>query len=126
VIRRIRDATLYRFPTVLAIAGAVMIATGCGSSSGGFKKEVWRRPVEHCAKSPRAHMIDEVLDRLHRGMPLEQVRALLGKPDFVDEADGTWVYYVDLEDTSLLGTCVNLELATRRERLLRAMVLRDY
>lgn len=55
-------------------------------------------------------MVDDVVrDRVKVGMPLTDVRDLLGPPEEVTVA-GTWVYFVDFEDTGFLGTCVSLSV----------------
>ena len=69
-------------------------------------------------------MVDDLVDKhLKVGMPMTQVRKLLGPPDEATRSD--WFYMVSAEDGSFLSTCVGLNLDISRGRLQRAIVTRD-
>jgi len=81
----------------------------------------------YCSKSERGRMVDDLVHRhLRPGMPLIQVRRLLGPPDVKEDGVwGSWQYEVDQEE-GLLAICVYLALETHAGRLKHAEVYRDY
>jgi hypothetical protein len=105
----------------------VFSAVGCGgdATAGAFHEALWKQPARYCTKSPRAQMVNDLIDQhLKAGMPMNAVHALLGPPD---QTDGpTLDYYnVDYEHTSMLGDCVFLEVESNDGQLRHAAVVRD-
>jgi hypothetical protein len=66
---------------------------------------------------------DLVREDLKPGMPLKEVRILLGPPDEIDR--GLWVYNVDRKRDGLSYACVTLELRTAHGRVRTASIESD-
>ena|SRR5215210_5081580 len=101
---------------ICGVGAAAAVVLASRSEFGAFDQRTWKRPVAYCVKSPRAHMVDELIaQRLKTGMPMRSVRALLGRPDgrYPDE----WVYYVTREDSVTQEGCVLLSLRTNGNTL---------
>ena len=111
---------------VAFIAAFSFAAAACGGARpASFDKDVWKRPVEWCSRSPRGEMASELVEKhLRPGMSAREVRALLGTPNEITP-DDIWVYYVDAEP-GLLDTCIMLQIYMTRDRLDYARVERDY
>jgi hypothetical protein len=102
-------------------------AVGCGgdASTAAFDEGLWKQPTRYCTQSPRAQMVDDLIDQhLEVGMPMDAVEALLGPPDSTDGPTLDY-YYVDYEHAALLGDCVFLEVESNAGQLQRAAVVRD-
>jgi len=110
----------------LVSAAFALVAGGCGgTTAASFDSPTWKEPVKYCAKSPRADMVDDlVAQNLKAGMPMQDVRALLGPPDATDGPSVSY-YYVGFDQTSLLGDCILLEVEANDGQLRRAVVVRD-
>jgi outer membrane protein assembly factor BamE (lipoprotein component of BamABCDE complex) len=120
----------------IAIAASVLVAVTALVGTFGLRYYLAHRSLSfdrarwlaashgYCAKSERGRMADDLVhNHLRAGMPLRQVRRLLGRPDY--SADGVWSYDVNQEE-GLLAICVYLELHTHAGRLQDAEVYRDY
>jgi len=102
-------------------------AAGCGgeATAAAFDTALWKQPTRYCAQSPRARMVDDLIDQhLEAGMSIGAVHALLGPPDSTDGPTLDY-YYIDYEHTSLLGDCVFLEIESNDGQLRHATVVRD-
>src|SRR5206468_721967 len=88
-----------------------------------FHQSVWKKRVPYCVKSARARMVDGLIaKRLKKGLPMRDVRALLGPPD--GEYPDEWLYYVTRQDSWTHEGCVSLSVRTDGKRLTDARL--DY
>ena len=70
-------------------------------------------------------MVEDLVDRrLQRGMPMREVRALLGPPDGRDGPNQTY-YFAGSEWSFFLDTCLYLDVEAANGRLRNAVVHKD-
>jgi outer membrane protein assembly factor BamE (lipoprotein component of BamABCDE complex) len=114
-----------------ALAGSCIVMAlalgGCARQTPvAFDQATWKQPVEYCATSPRARMVEALIaQHLKPGMPMRDVRALLGPPDGT-RGDDSIYYFAGNEQSFFMDTCLYLEVEGAGGRLGRAVVVKDH